>query len=71
MDLTMTGRRLRELLADHDDTVVAAAAEVLALHHEPLGDTLGLLLASDDAATRAMALRAVANEPDPGASRGR
>ncbi|MCY0986564.1 TIGR02270 family protein [Nannocystis sp. ILAH1] len=58
--------RLRELLADHDDTVVAAAAEVLALHHEPLGDTLGLLLASDDAATRAMALRAVANEPDPG-----
>lgn len=66
VDPAMTGPRLRELLADYDEVVMAAAAEVLALHHAPLGDALGLLLASDDAATRAMALRAVADEPDPG-----
>ncbi|MFZ6184213.1 TIGR02270 family protein [Nannocystis pusilla] len=66
VDPAMTGPRLRELLADYDEVVMAAAAEVLALHHAPLGDALGLLLVSDDATTRAMALRAVADEPDPG-----
>lgn len=66
VDSSLLRPHLRELLADHDEIVVAAAAEVLALHHEPLGDALGLLLASDDAATRAMALRAVASEPEPG-----
>ncbi|MDC0721500.1 TIGR02270 family protein [Nannocystis bainbridge] len=58
--------RLRELLADDDLGVVATAAAVLTLHHEPLGDALGLLLADDQSATRALALRALADEPDPG-----
>lgn len=58
--------RLRGLLADLDGDVVAAAAEALAFHHEPLGEALGLLLASDDPSVRAMALRAVPNEADPG-----
>lgn len=57
--------RLRALLGDVDVAVVAAAAEALACHHEPLGEALSLLLAGGDPAARAVALRAVAIEPDP------
>lgn len=58
--------QIRELLLDEDSGLVAVAAEVLAFHFQPLGETLGLLLASDTAAARVLALRAVANEPEPG-----
>lgn len=57
---------VRELLQDDDRALVAAAAEVLAFHFEPLGETLGLLLADDDPAARALALHAVLEEPEPG-----
>ncbi|MBZ5714685.1 TIGR02270 family protein [Nannocystis pusilla] len=56
--------RLRELLAEHDGELVAAAAGVLTAQREPLGDTLGLLFAGE-ATTRALALRALADEPEP------
>lgn len=57
--------RVREWLAEPDDGVIAVAAEVLAFHFEPLGETLGLLLAGDDPAARALALRALVHEPEP------
>ncbi|HEX5746724.1 MAG TPA: TIGR02270 family protein [Archangium sp.] len=58
--------RLRGLLAELDLDVVAAAAEVLAFHHEPLGTTLPVLLASDSpVAARALALQALPHEPAP------
>lgn len=54
---------LRELLADVDEAVVGAAAEALLFHHEPLGDALSILLASDDPALRSLGLRALPGEP--------
>src|SRR5690606_6691275 len=56
--------RIRNLLIDDDCEIVAAAAEVLGFHFEPLGEALRLLLASEDAHSRALALRLVPNEPD-------
>lgn len=58
--------RIRGLLIDEDSGLVAAAAEVLAFHFQPLGDTLGLLLASEAVDARVVALRAVATESEPG-----
>lgn len=58
--------RLRGLLLDEDCGLVAAAAEVLAFHFQPLGDTLGLLLATETVEARVIALRALANESEPG-----
>lgn len=58
--------RTRALLLDEDSGLVAAAAEVLAFHFQALGETLGLLLASEEVAARVVALRAIANEPEPG-----
>ena len=57
--------RVRALLTDVDAGLVAAAAEVLAFHFEPIGEAMGLMLASDDPAVRALALRALPHEPDP------
>ncbi len=56
---------LRAQLEDPDQ--LAGAAEVLILRGEPLGAALKLLLASDDPLDRARAVRAIPDEPDPGA----
>jgi uncharacterized protein (TIGR02270 family) len=55
--------RLRGLLAEFDEGMVAAAAEVLRFHHEPLGEAVSVLLAGDDPAARALGLRALPGEP--------
>ena len=57
---------VRKWLAEPDSGLVAVAAEVLAFHFKPIGETLGLLLAGDDPAERALALRALVHEPEPG-----
>lgn len=58
--------RVRRLMLDEDSGLVAAAAEVLAFHFQSLGDTLGLLLASEAVDARVVALRSIANESEPG-----
>lgn len=58
--------RVHGLLLDEDTGLVAAAAEILAFHFQPLGDTLGLLLASEAVDARVVALRAIVNELEPG-----
>ena len=58
--------RVRDLLTVEDIALVAAAAEVLTFHFQPLGETLSLLLASDTVAARMVALQALVNEPEPG-----
>lgn len=55
--------RVRDLLTDMDESVVAAAAEVLLFHHESLGDAVPVLLASDDPHARALGLQALPNDP--------
>jgi len=54
---------LRAQLADPEQWL--ATAELLRLRGEPLGPALAQLLASDDPAARALALRAAPDEPDP------
>jgi uncharacterized protein (TIGR02270 family) len=66
VDLPALRRRLRGHLADLDEAVAAAAAEVLLFHHEPLGEAVSGLLASGDRLARALALRAVPHELEPG-----
>jgi uncharacterized protein (TIGR02270 family) len=62
--------RLRAGLADVDEAIVAAAAEALLAHHEPLGEVLTVLLASDDPAARSLGLRALPGEvPAPAHAR--
>ncbi|PCC71363.1 conserved hypothetical protein [Nannocystis exedens] len=56
--------RLRAGLADVDEAIVAACAEALVFRHEPLGEALSLLLASDDPAVRSLGLRALPGEVD-------
>lgn len=55
--------RMRELLGDRDEGVVAAAAEVLLVHEVALGAVLPALWRSGELATRALALRALPDEP--------
>lgn len=56
---------LRAQLTDPAQTL--ATAEVLILRGEPLGPALAPLLASEDPAARALALRALPDEPEPAA----
>jgi uncharacterized protein (TIGR02270 family) len=58
--------RMHALLADDDDEIVAAAAGVLHFRRIPIGDSLGLLLASESSEMRALALRAAPYEREPG-----
>ncbi|MDC0718273.1 TIGR02270 family protein [Nannocystis bainbridge] len=55
--------RLRACLTDVDEAIVGAAAEALVFRHEPLGEALSVLLASDEPALRGLGLRALAGEP--------
>lgn len=56
---------LRAQLAD--PAQLLATAELLVARGEPLGPALARLLASDEPAARALALRALPDEPDPAA----
>ncbi|WAS94341.1 TIGR02270 family protein [Nannocystis punicea] len=56
--------RLRATLSDVDEALVAAAAEALVFRHEPLGEALSVLLASDDPAARCLGLQALPGEPE-------
>lgn len=56
--------RLRELLGNSDPSVVVAAAEVLHFHQVSLGHACELLWASSSPAARALALKALPDEPD-------
>lgn len=58
--------RMHALLAEHDEEIVAAAARVLHFRRAPIGDALGLLLASESPEVRALALRAAPYEREPG-----
>jgi uncharacterized protein (TIGR02270 family) len=57
---------LARLRGELDALETSAAAEVLVALGEPLGDALPLLLASDDPAERALALRSLPAEARPG-----
>lgn len=57
--------RMRELLGNMDLGLIAVGAQVLAFHHEAIGDSLLVLLASDDPAWRGLALRALPDEANP------
>ncbi len=61
--------RARALLHDDDLEIVTAAAEVLAFHHEPLDEVLGVLLMSEASAARVLGLRSLATMGDPGSYR--
>jgi uncharacterized protein (TIGR02270 family) len=56
--------RLRAGLTDVDEALVAACAEALVFRHEPLGEALSVLLASDDPAVRSLGLRALPGEAE-------
>jgi len=58
--------RMQALLTDDDEEIVAAAARVLHFRRAPIGEALGLLLASDLPEFRALALRAAPYEREPG-----
>jgi uncharacterized protein (TIGR02270 family) len=62
--------RMRACLADVDEAIVGAAAEVLSFLHLPLGDAIPVLLASDEPTLRGLGLRALIDEP-PAASHAR